>query len=429
MVKLGTWLAGALATCMALPLLAGEVDDFQHSWVRKALRLQERIDRQAPIGEALWPATHNSYNSKAYANAVSYYDPNHVHSIYDQLRMGARGLELDIHSYFNMRGWPWQWRNDILLCHAGGNNVGCSPGDRPFVDGLNEIRRWLDETRNDPEVLLLYLESHLNGGDYDDAQRHIQNILGSDVYQPPGGACQGIPASMSKQAVLNAGKRVLIITDGCKDTAHFNRWVFTGATSESGYPTDNQDKYQRYPSCTSAQFGAADFRRLLVRFNEDRTKIADVFAPKMRIDADVTEGLMRCGANLFGFDMLTPGDGRLARLVWSWDVNEPNNWGGGEHCAENWYNGRYNDASCGQAKPFACKQLHGDGWLISRSQGRWQDGRLTCSNETGGAYRFAMPATPLENEALKQAKAAAGYASVWVDYTDEGSEGSWRRSQ
>ena len=70
---------------------------FEQSWVHRALRLQSQLDAREPMLNSLWPHTHNSANSTAYAPSVSSLDPNQRWSILDQLRMGARAIELDLH--------------------------------------------------------------------------------------------------------------------------------------------------------------------------------------------------------------------------------------------------------------------------------------------------------------------------------------------
>ena len=146
--------------------LATDVDDYQNHWIHKALSYQRQLDQSAPLAQATFLATHNSYNSSRYSTAGSYWDPNQSRSIHEQLRMDIRALEFDVHSYFSMQGWPWQWRNELLLCHGQSNHVGCSTFDRKFQDGLNEIRSWLSASENRIELFLLYLEDNIDGGDY-----------------------------------------------------------------------------------------------------------------------------------------------------------------------------------------------------------------------------------------------------------------------
>ena len=82
----------------------------------------------------------------------------------DQLDEGVRSLELDVHLFL---GRP-------VLCHSTGPHLGCST-EKTFRQVLTQIRGWMD--RNPRQVLLLYLEGHLdNAAGYD---------LGAG--RPPGG--------------------------------------------------------------------------------------------------------------------------------------------------------------------------------------------------------------------------------------------------
>ncbi|MCT9872628.1 hypothetical protein, partial [Paenarthrobacter aurescens] len=71
--------------------------ELESSWVGRALRLQLDLDEREPMLNSLWPHTHNSFNSSVYSPTVSSLDPNQRWSIIDQLRMGIRAIELDLH--------------------------------------------------------------------------------------------------------------------------------------------------------------------------------------------------------------------------------------------------------------------------------------------------------------------------------------------
>lgn len=417
-------MAAACLSVFSIPAFAGEVDDFQRSWAYRAARQQAPLDASAPLRHSSFVATHNSYNARPYANLTRYVDPNQKLTIYDQLRAGVRGIELDVHSYANMLKW---FQRDLLLCHGQDNHLGCSTTDRPFEDGLKEVRRWLDDTRNAPEVLFIYIEDHMDSRDYGKAVNLLNSYIGNDLYRPASGACQGIPMHISKADILRSGKRVVMLTDGCKN-AGFNALVHGGIGDHvSGYPTDSQNSYAGFPTCRSAEYSAEQYDRWMIRFNEDSTVITELFGERKKaITADLLENLQRCGANVLGLDQLTTTDGRLERSVWSWAANEPNNWSGVEHCAMHWSNGRFNDADCGNHYRYACKQVGGSGWRISSGSGAWSGGAMACASETNGQYRFAVPYSPQDNEALKAAKSLAGVADAWLNYTDQGSEGNWR---
>ena len=400
---------------------AGAVEDFRASWAYRALMLQLTLDEEAPLSQATFLGTHNSYNSSAYATIYRYLDPNQKLSLTDQLRIGARALELDVHWYFKFDGFSSG--NNLLLCHGQDNHLGCSTGDRYFRDGLNEIANWIRQPENSKEVLLLYIEDHMDGR-YDKAVGLLNQYLGERIYRPATGGCEGIPMNITKGDVLRAGKQVLVITDGCKNGT-WNSWVYGGiGNSLGGYPTVSASNID---TCDEGKYSRAFQDSHIIRYNEDRTNLSAVFgSPGPRIDAGLLSRILKCGGNLIGMDDLVTNDGRLGggSGIWSWGANEPNNYNN-EDCAESRPDGYFNDNNCSVSRRFACLNDNGD-WLITNESGSWDRGEAACSNATGGQYHFAAPVSSRQNEALKQAKSWAGADRVWINYDDREQEGTWR---
>ncbi|CAM2065527.1 1-phosphatidylinositol phosphodiesterase [Sulfidibacter corallicola] len=402
--------------------LAGEIEDFQNHWIYRALMLQGKLDLQAPLADATFVTTHNSYNAAQYSNAGSYWDPNQEYSITNQLRMGVRCMEFDVHEYFSTDGWPWEWSTELLLCHGTSDHVGCSTFDRHFSEGLAELRDFLNRSENANEVVILYIEEHIDD-EFGEAVDLLRAYLGNKIFRPVNG-CEGIPMDISKADVLAAGKQVLLMTDGCRNGT-LNQWVFGGVGHHvSGFPSGNPKDFRPYPDC--GKFGRGDYESLLVRFFEDRTRLTDVFGdPGEPLKSSKMREMMRCGVNLAGMDKLTPFDGRLENQVWSWNVNEPNDYGSGEDCAEHLSNGRMNDVDCGRTYRFACKDPDTGEWYVTSGSGVWSQGEDMCSAETGGYYVFAVPISGYENELLKEAKIDEGVNNVWLNYSDGAVEGEW----
>ncbi len=414
--------------CTWLPLThAGDVDDYQNQWIHRALTLQRQLDWQIPLAQSTFVATHNSYNSSSYSTAGSYWDPNQSRSLTDQLRMDVRALELDVHSFFNTSGWPWQWRKNLLLCHGQNNHLGCSSFDRKFEDGLREIKSWMDRSENQQELVLLYIENHIDSDQYNEAINQLNAVFGNLIYRPPGGHCQGIPMQVTReQLVQQWGKRVLLMTDGCPNGA-FSSWVFGGVGDHlHGFRTGSISELGGFPYCNSNRFSRSDYDRYLIRFYEDRTNLSAMFGdPGEPLTPDVMRTINRCGANILGMDKLTPFDGRLEAAVWSWGANEPNNWNGMEHCAEHTAANRFNDLFCEFSLPVACKNSVTQQWSVTRRAVRWQDAAQACRDELGAEAQLATPRNGYDNEQLIMAKAAAGAARVWLSYNDRSQEGRW----
>lgn len=393
---------------------SGAVGDYKSSWIHKALQLQRGLDMEAPLAKALFVGTHNSYNSAAYSKFFVYIDPNQVFSIHDQLEMDCRFIELDAHWYFSMLGPPWQWKNRLLLSHAQGNNLGATAFDRPIDEAFEEVNHWLRQPANQNEVVIMYIEDYIDGH-YAEAIALVQKYFGDILYRPDGSGCVGIPMNISKGDILSLGKRLIIVSEGCRN-AEWNKYVFSGVGdyTSSVFKTSGDRENRSYPNCT--EFSQQEYDSYMIRVYEDRTTLSAVFNPGPPISPDTMTELVKCGVNVIGTDKLQPFDGRLQNAIWSWDENQPDNYNNAEGCAQMWGNGRWNDASCGTAIRYACRRPGTYEWYITTAQGEWNNGVNACSAETGGEFVFAAPINGYDNQKLKEEKDMHGPGAVWLNY-------------
>lgn len=390
-------------------LLPERIYSSKQEWIANALTLQEKLDHHVSLGRATFLGTHNSYNAKEYSN--NYFDPNQIHTIYNQLKIGVRAIELDLHNVFR----------SILLCHALSNHLGCAVNSRTFEDGLNEILQWLDETKTNPEVLFVYLEDKLDS---------LQNVaagllwqkLGNYMYKPVGGSCQPLPFETTKAQILKSGKRVVVITDGCKNS-FFHSLVFGGyGNAMLGYPTDSLSEFQNYPACVSNRFSKEIFDNLLVRFFEDRTEVGRILGGAQKlIDALVTKNLLNCGANLFGWDLLTLQDARLEASIWSWSLNKPSLNRELDACVKLNNRALMEDSDCQASFRFACRKPNSTDWTISSESGPWNQGQQICQ-KVGQA--FEVPFSAQDNLRL-QALRTISDSYIWVNYRRSARSDTW----
>ncbi|MFE8071089.1 ricin-type beta-trefoil lectin domain protein [Marinobacteraceae bacterium S3BR75-40.1] len=384
---------------------ANSLENFMNSWAHQALDYQRTLDLGEPLGRSNWQYTHNSYNSKAYQNLGSYWDPNQQYSLVDQLDMGIRALELDVHDTYG----------ELRLCHGTGDHTGCSYFDRLFEDGIKEVATWLRQNRNRDQVVLIYLEEHVDGN-YDAVVNVLEAQLGDLIYRP--GSCRTLPMNISRADILNAGKQVLFIGGNCGSA----RWAQT--VYNYGFPTGN-DSFEPYPACRTANQSRDFVLNNLTRIYEDSTTLSNTFGdPAQPITPELMAQAMQCSLGIVGLDQLVPFDSRLEAAVWSWNPGEPNDYNG-EDCAEQWGNGRFNDASCGAARPFACFAAAQRDWQVTSTSAAWWNGEAVCAQEFGSVYRFAVPKNGYDNQLLKEAKEARGFGSVWLNYSDRQQEGRW----
>ena len=402
---------------------------YESGWAHRALGLQSRLDERRPLRLAFIPATHNSFNSAAYAPTLSGLDHNQVYSLGDQLRMDMRGLELDVH-------WIPSASGDAgfapVLCHgqdvAAGPvtlHVGCTI-ERHLREGLKEIHDWLVANPTG-ELLLLYLENHLDGDPaaHDAAATAIETELGELVYRPDANTpCAAMPANQSRMDLLGPGdaSRVLIVGNCDPTFAAWGSWVHereqanTWIESSSPPGTD----YPDYPACdapgaerhNATGEAGAEYDQRFVRWYEDSTWLtAMVNGEPREITLEETGRMARCGVNLIGFDQLTPEDARLEAMVWSWAKDQPSTTVAPGSCAHLGSDGRFYQAGCEtNFLQYACRSGEPPGtWTVVGPGGPWSGGTDAC----GVPAKFAVPATAYENELLK---AAGGTNGVWLNY-------------
>ena len=420
-----------------------QINAYEQSWTHRALSLQRGLDDSAPLAQEQMPHTHNSFNASSYTlGSTSYYptltnqDPNQVYSITDQLRMDVRAVEIDLH------WWPSPYaatngRTDtggkwVTMCHGAndvvtGVHVGCT-WDRPFENGLAEVRAWLDA--NPDQVILLYLENQLTdeSGAYNlqaqtIAADLIQKGLGDLVYTPQNGPCENMPLDVSRAKMRSEGHRVLIVGnrgaggDWCS-LVH-ERGPQPQHWDEGGDPTNyNGDASDPNSDCSkdrAQRLAGQPFRR----WYEDSTWLTNMQNGRNEhITAATTALMVRCGVNIVGFDQLTPDDGRLSAFVWSWAANEPK--AGAGNCAYQGGDGRFHAGDCKDKHHFACVDASG-AWHVTASTGQWDKGAKACAREFAGS-RFAVPANGLHNQLIVEARGSA--SAVWLNYS--AASGNWK---
>jgi len=387
------WLASvvvALGVACLVPQAASadEIDDLNASWVGRSLRAQRRIDLDTPIGDTSLVGAHNSFNSQAYSAGIRYLDPNQLRSTFDQLRMGARAIEFDVH-------WTTKWEGGLsfstrlLLCHGTASHLGCGVNDRTLEEGLDEIAAWFGTADSIGQVLILHIEDHMDGH-HGEAFARVVERLGNRIYFS--GGCFDVPSNLTKAQVLAAGKQVIVWNEGgCSGDGNWNSMVFTGLGS-------------------------------ITRVWEDSTTLGGGSVPPIGYGEIVS--LHASGINVLDLDRLDPGDGRWAAAVWSWVPGEPNAIGD-EDCAAQQADGRWNDADCRLEKAFACENLATGGWAVTVEQGSFGQGALAC-RRLGPDFRFAVPTNAQDNQLLAAARAATGHPSAWLAHDDRDVEGDWR---
>lgn len=412
--SLAWWWVGIVA----LPLLWGcdqEVAQYQSSWLHQAHQLQRDLDQDQPLRRATFIGTHNSYNAAAYTTPQSYYDPNQIHTITNQLQMDVRALELDVHSFFGYDLESGTFYRDVLLCHGTDQHIGCSPFDRPLVSALEEIIVWLQQPQNQDEVLLIYIEDHTSADDNFILAETLLGVLGEYLYLPQEPGCNLIAPGLSKAAVRAADKNVLLISDHCsgESVSYALFGGFADSIDSTGYPTVGLASLQAAPRCLDTELDQQAVQQNFIRMQEDRTLLSRAVGNGgIKITPASVSNLLACEINLLGLDKLQPGDGRLQAALWSWAEGHPT---GGELalCAQHNANGRFESADCGSALPYSCRDSASGQWVVTTVQGNWDQGEASCA---ALGMHFEVPFSAYENAQLQAVKQASGVLHSWLDY-------------
>lgn len=435
-----------------------QVDEFEGGWVELAHRDQNRWARPLPLGDRSVVATHNSYNSLAYGPALARMDPNQTYSMRDQLRMGVRRLELDVH-YFLDTSSPDPRARRPVLCHATGtvpgtvvtDHTGCSI-EFTLAEGLAEIDAWLDANRD--QIVMLRFESHLDGpAGYDAAAASLRQVIGDHLYTPPGdGGCHVFDTSLTAAEVLATGTHVLAVS-GCKvGTAAWRGlvWDDSDVRREATYEAGHREAF-RAGRCPTPGDAGADLPGYpggdWIRFYNDGTWLSATAARSIQpggvpVDATAQDAAawMRCGVNQPAFDFLTPTDARMEAMVWSWAEGE-NLEAGRDRCAVLATDGRFHSERCGQipaadragevakgkpfredaGRPYLCRV--GDTFAVTSVAGSHEDGETVCALEFDGGT-FTFPRTAQQALAADAARAAAGAREAWLALAWDGT--FWR---
>ncbi|MEM9730903.1 MAG: hypothetical protein AAF997_20135, partial [Myxococcota bacterium] len=440
-----TWIGFGVSICDTFLNWFGEREacynrpdeDFDRDiWSLTSTRLQNRLDRYAPLALGNFPYAHNSYNSQAYAKGSRYQFWNQRHSVYAQLDLGARMLEYDL----------WHCHGDVRLSHGFGFCPAPTPADRTLKEGLDEIERWFDAdpSRRHEEVVLMYFEDKLSSGEHTAAGNVIDNHAFADRVFTPADfeMVTGVPTctnqedflwTISKDDVLRAGKNIVVVSKGDAWSCGNPYWQYVFPTS---FP---YGKYGKYKTADVKSFPAClDDEPYL---NEAVYKAWNEIYPidMAKITASQVRRMQLCGFNAIGPEPMGLGD--VPGQIWSWAELYPQQDGVFEFdasrlddtCAAQHHfielpnhealdSGRFVNRACGQTKRYACQNLDTREWRVTSSAGAFENGASACAAEFGNLdIVFSVPVNAQENYFLRQA--GGSQEEYWVNYS--ATYGAW----
>jgi hypothetical protein len=438
------------------------------------LRNQENLAIDEPINWVSRLATHNAFNTVQ----DGYIDGNQYWSMTDQLRLGSRHFQLDLH-------WV---NNHLRICHGEANGAGCSLTERLYAYGIKEIANWLDA--NPGEVMTIDFEDYSDyaGSDchfignhdtyVDDPLIAYLGYGGSKILTPaewPIGTGIGEHLRLpTKREMLALGKQIIFtVSSGCVTSNTHGGWVFSNflypymsgvllyPPSASGVPNVDFDPDNRHCVTGTAShvldkidthpYGFDVFDQVdLAAYSTSWIGEDRVFGPKNTwINEAWVERAVHCRVSLEYLDDvrridLKPNDHRHQAAVWSWLDGDAGNHGDAAlllhsptpGAAQPW--NRWVSINTADVHQFMCARprsesggpseswdAFGEGydWKVTSGSGTWFEGGQRCLTEFGPDYVFSVPVSGYQNVHASMQIANAGDA--WINYNDIKNQGSW----
>lgn len=458
-----TLAALAAATGLALNTAQAQIDmvAWKQSNEYRAMKLQRELARDMQQDQALILGSHNSYNSSAYGQGYPY--PQHSYTMSQQLDLGLRSLDLDVHVIPTAP-------SDLWITHATCGGWGWSAGDLTLGQALQEIRDWLDA--NPDEVIMLNLEQHFpmaypspshtrllnaledafgatSGNDRLIRPQDMGSASGSQLWQFHYYSLEELRA-LGRVAIFNIGgasppcsNNYLPDNDPAQNVVFPNapgtwwcdirNWLFIEADAfvEDGtqwywgsdpmgsrhhptgdcsyksvfailYNNTSAGEYDDYGSTTPAVFREA------IRAGFDSIRLDPVGTSDARP----------------GFAPISfPADEQMRSTIWSWDYRylPPANGVSlagmavieGDTARIRW---EYPSAEM----RYALQDVHGN-WSISSERGTF----ATPPEPGDPAFEFRVPGNGFEMQNLFGAMVRAGVTKVWINYHDLDGDGNW----
>lgn len=380
-------------------VIRSEIGAFERSPLARTLAFQSRLGDVLGLRDATFAGTHNSFNATAEAPTVSHTDSNQQLDLTDQLRLGMRSLELDVHWLPSPRtGGAFA----PVLCHGTGP-VGCST-ERLLADRMPEITSWLED--NPRAVILLYLEDQIDdAAGYEASAKVVRDALGDRLYTPATPGCTNLPLELTRNQVRAAGRQVVVVGDCGTGAWQGVSHAWPGSVRFEAGP----EGYRDYPACGGEK--ANEARARILRYFEDSTFVSALTGVGSTPDPGLTPARVRemdrCGTNLLGFDQLVPGDPRLAALAWSWVDGPPTS--GDPTCTVRRADGRWEPRSCRTRNRPSCLRADGSWFVLDQPTQRNPAGR--ACRRAGGLLR--SPRTAFQNQLVSD---AAGAGETWIAY-------------
>lgn len=439
------------------------------TWLQNALRVQRQLAYGRTLCSAQLPGTHNSAITMAdgygaedhvfegYLRYISWLKHGlHVHtndqlfSLTDQLQMGVRFIELDVH---------W-FDNDLRIAHCGGfhsklldefvsvinrvaralgsdiqwdsETIGCKPSmssipadqQRHLNDALKEVAAWLHNDANKDEFLMLFIDDETNLFRWKKVQTLVKyleaNFKKEEVLIPGDMArYKGWP---TLRELIDSGKRIMVMS-GADYSARAGDVLFVKGNVCHWY--EPSLPFEAYPACRFVPSGRGplDVKETIFRPETSEIEYAFLNADghfgrnEHLLDEKSIPPIVQCGVNIPSPDNVTPK--RMESMVWAFSRSselEPGKCVALMRGAPHWQS-----VDC-SAPGFVA------GCVSSTDIHRWQLGSDSIperfANEScaklSASFKYEAPASGYENHILHHQLqfAPSTILGVWINAKD-----------
>ena len=369
-------------------------------WLQFALKTQREIQTDIPVNHVQFLGAHNAFNNRAsgYGDLDDCHWPLKTHDVRislanqeftftDQLNMGVRHLEVDL----------WNCFGKIRMSHGNGElNLGCSPWDKEFIEGMKEISDWTQTFENRNEIIQIYFDDHTSNRDEHTIDTAIKQYFGNKVLTPSDLKLifSGRWPSMREMRLMK--KTVIFIDPNDHSGRYLHRHFWTNGFNVKSFSP-------KLDNC-SAIGNSED----VVRIYSDSTRYGPLWngAKEAGMIMDFKKYLL-CGVSIPSADQINPE--LMKTAVFTWAEGEPKKPITESSCVILSGDKRWYLANCADKHYFACVSKRDEThWSVSSSKEKYSN--PLCH----GNMEFSVPHNGYQHQQL--VKAAKG-KTVWINLT------------
>ena len=368
------------------------------SWLQFALKTQREIQIDVPVDHVQFLGSHNAFNNRAsgYGDLDDCHWPlkyddvcislaNQEFSFTDQLNMGVRHLEVDL----------WNCFGKIRMSHGNGElNLGCSPWDKEFIEGMEEISEWTKKSKNRNEIIQIYFDDHTSARDDSAINHAIKQYFGDKVITPSDLKLKfsGRWPSMREMRLMN--KTVIFIDSNDHLGKYLHRHFWTNGFNVKGFAS-------KLENCSAIRNSDE-----VIRIYSDSTNYGPLWngAKQAGTIMDFKKYLL-CGVSIPSADQINVE--LMKTAVFTWAEGEPKQPITKSTCVILSGDKRWYVTNCADKHYFACvSKRDKTHWNISSEMENYLN--PTCQEN----MEFTVPRNGYEHQQLVE---AAKGKTVWLN--------------